>query len=46
MIFSIPKNSFIIGGKARGKAGYRYLAYFEFVTLKVPINLLPFRNIK
>jgi len=45
-ICTLSQNSFIIGGKARGKVGYRYLAYFEFVILKVPMNLLPFRNIK
>ena len=43
-ILTLCQRSFIVGGKARGKEGYRYLCYFEFVILKVPLNLLPFRH--
>ena len=43
-ILTLDKRSFIIGGKCRGKETYRYLCYFEFVLLKVPLNLLPFRH--
>lgn len=43
-IITLCKRSFIIGAKARGRDDYRYLCYLEFVILKVPLNLLPFRH--